>query len=504
MIMSKQHKNIHSAHSHSPPFMTSHMQYNNAMRAPPPSPTRQLPPPSPTIKQSPIEQTTQLKYKFQEAFQKKLHGENQLYDQLVKHFGSLKGNQLIVAYQALSQCSSSINSDFREFLEVIFRPDIVKVLYQKGEVVEAYNNMIISLISSHQNYLQYALKLIVGNFKPISDLELARIQTSKDGLLLQTGTLSVLEQIKFDNMHSLLQLITKKVPNSYSALVKRLESDYPHHTQSLAHHRFYVTNILRITDYAPQSIGHLFQIIVQQLIKLDSEIKVPRDEEEEEEEEEEDEAVLNPNQLFEFEDMREDVPEEHRQVIMAEKLDTIINLLFTYVQKCSLEIHKFEVIFQSMMRLFHSFVVNTYQLHSIQFLMFYICSFGESYVNKFVQYLLGKIFDQQLHQEVRKCCAAYLSGFISRAKYCSVQTVVAMLAELLGWLDSYIQSFERTVTYLDVESHSIFYSICQGVFYVLCYKIHEVMKNENGVQFLQNDAPIAKIVRSKFNPFKVC
>jgi RNA polymerase I-specific transcription initiation factor RRN3 len=480
------------------------MQYNNLSRPIAPSQPKQIvsTPPQPSSR---ADQVRILREKFQEAFQNRLRGNTAIYSQLVTHFGNLKGNSLSCAYEALAHCAASVDESFTEFLELIFRPNIAKVLYQKGEIVEAYNNMVVSLLSTHPNYLQHALKLVTTHFKPISEYDLTYLQASKDLSPVQLETLQLLEQNKYENIHLLLNLITKKLPNSLPNLVKRLEQEYPYHTQALSKHRAYVLNILRIVEYCPQLLNNIFLIVVQQLIKLDSEIKVDRDEEEEEEDdEEEEEFTMSQTQMFEFEDMREDVNEEHRQIIMAEKLDTIIYLVLSFVQQQSKDRSKIDILFQSMMRMFHSFVVNTYQLHSIQFLMFYICSFNEKYISNFVQFLLNKVFDQQLHQEVRKCCAAYLSGFISRAKYCSVQTVIAALGRLLAWADSYVQTFERTVTYLDVESHSIFYSICQGVFYVLCYKIDEIMKSENGVQFLQNEAPIAKIVRSKFNPFKVC
>ncbi|KAL0490164.1 RRN3 [Acrasis kona] len=300
------------------------------------------------------------------------------------------------------------------------------------------------------------------------------------------------------------------MPQSVVSILKKLETDYPHHSQPLIYHRCYVTNLLKITEYAPMLHNQTFQIIVQQLIKLDSEIKIPReenddededeDDEDDEEEEEEEEAFVLP---LDFEEIPKDAPEELRQVIFAEKLDTVMYILFDFIFKISTNPTKLQITFNSMMRQFHGFVVNTYQLHSIQFLMFYLCSFNEQYLNNFVQFLLTKIFDATLHQEVRKCCAAYLSGFISRAKYCPVKTVTAMLGQMLEWLNQYVLTHEKFVTYLDVESHSIFYSMCQGVFYVLCYKMHDMMRDEAGSAFLHNAASLTKVVQSNFNPLKI-
>ena len=153
--------------------------------------------------------------------------------------------------------------------------------------------------------------------------------------------------------------------------------------------------------------------------------------------------------------------------------------------------------------------------------MFYVCSFHVNYMERFISFLLGNIFNSQLHVEVRKCCAAYLSGLLSRAKYVTNTIVLRTLGQLLAWSEKYIITFEQSLQYLDVETHSLFYSICQGVFYVLCFKIQQLLKPEDGEggetspirkdvkqlmaegrQFF-SQSPIKRIIYSKFNPLKV-
>ncbi|KAG2382945.1 hypothetical protein C9374_004912 [Naegleria lovaniensis] len=400
------------------------------------------------------------------------------------------------------------------------------------------------------------MSCIVEHFHPIPDFELQRIEENSGGIKLTRELIETMERTRKQNVHNLLYKLQKKATNQLlfiDQLKDKIRHNYPHASYSLSIHRAFVGNLLSLDKYIPSLTSFCFTLVVQSLIEMDAQLVAMNAQTDgsmsassgNKNSEGVDLKHLE-NAIFDFE-FDESNAEEMR-IYCAEKLDSIVTVLFEYINEranapptspiqlqprqhnkylesgnseCKGKNEFMDSIFHSMMILFRSFVLNQYQLHSIQFLMFYICSFHVNYMERFISFLLGNIFNSQIHNEVRKCCAAYLSGMLSRAKYVSNTVILKTLGQLLNWCDKYITTFEQSVQYLDVETHSLFYSICQGVFYILCFKIHQLIKPETAEgednSLLRKDvkqlmaesrqffsqSPIKKIMYSKFNPLKI-
>lgn len=509
------------------------------------------------------------------------------YVSVVQKFHQLSPLQLVLTFKALSRITNEIvhsrslnNSQYsncKDLIHAILSTSTKVMCSNNKDLQISFDTLCLALYttsSSTNSTLitttnnnttatsihEMIISCLVEHFLPIPDFELKRIEENNGGLKLTAELIETLERTRKQNVHNLLYKIQKKATNQHlfiTQLKDRIRQVYPHASHSLSIHRAFVDNALSLDRYIPSLTSFCFSSVVQSLIEMDAQL-VAMNSQNDTFSSQTNKHIGNMNNeasdvkhlenaVFDFE-FDESNAEEMR-IYCAEKLDSIVTILFEYINERAnappsspvhlhpprqnnkyLESGNSEIkgknefldsIFHSMMVLFRSFVLNQYQLHSIQFLMFYVCSFHVNYMERFISFLLGNIFNSQLHVEVRKCCAAYLSGLLSRAKYVTNTIVLRTLGQLLAWSEKYIITFEQSLQYLDVETHSLFYSICQGVFYVLCFKIQQLLKPEDGEggetspirkdvkqlmaegrQFF-SQSPIKRIIYSKFNPLKV-
>jgi len=500
------------------------------------------------------------------------------YVSVVQKFHQLNALQLTLTFKALSRITNEIvfekegsSTNCRDLVHAVLSTSTKVFCSNNKDLQNSFDTLCLALYSasssihsstksdSRKNELVHIMivSCMVEHFLPIPDFELQRIEENTGGMKLTEELIETMERTRKQNVHNLIYKLQKKASNQplfFNLLKESLRKTSPHASFALSIHRAFVGNLLSVDKYIPSLTSFCFSLIVQTLIDMDAQLVAMNTSTD---------GSLSAtsykgnksieaidikhleNTVFDFE-FDESNTEEMR-IYCAEKLDSIVTLLFEYINEranlpptspinpnrqnkflesghseCKGKNEFMDSIFHSMMTLFRSFVLNQYQLHSIQFLMFYICSFHTNYMERFISFLLGNIFNSQLNGEVRKCCAAYLSGLLSRAKYVTNTIILKTLGQLLTWSEKYIITFEQSVQFLDVETHSLFYSICQGVFYVLCFKMHQILKpardeGENnslarkdvkqliaeGRQFF-SQSPIKRIIYSRFNPLKVC
>src|SRR5690606_26359510 len=120
------------------------------------------------------------------------------------------------------------------------------------------------------------------------------------------------------------------------------------------------------------------------------------------------------------------------------KLDAIMSLLYSYLYN-NKEGKQMDEIFNSLIQLFDKEIIPTYQLHYVQFLMFYVCSFKQAYVTQFLKYLFQRTKDMNSHTELRQSCVSYIGGILSRANYISTVTLKRTLLAFSEKIIAYIQ-----------------------------------------------------------------
>jgi RNA polymerase I-specific transcription initiation factor RRN3 len=298
-------------------------------------------------------------------------------------------------------------------------------------------------------------------------------------------------------------MVCSKVPLYAQILPKQIAEYFPHHSQSVTSYQRFIGNILKVTEYAQNVRNDIILIILEQIRKMDAELEVKP--EDDEDNEVEDDSQLDEQQLFYFDESINTSVNHDNNVLLAEKLDTAMALIFQYIKSIESNLPVLNEVFKTVLQNFGTGVLNTKQLHTTQFVMFLICSLNVRYQQTFLEFLLKKVFDEKCHMDVRVACTAYTASFLSRANYISTSILLKVLTAVLQALQQYIKTCEEKINMIDISTHRMFYIMCECVFYVLCYKTPMLMKEQEGSKFLMSSVEIlARIVKSKFAPFKVC
>lgn len=108
---------------------------------------------------------------------------------------------------------------------------------------------------------------------------------------------------------------------------------------------------------------------------------------------------------------------------------------------------------------------------------------------------------------MRQSAASYVAGFVARARPVTTESARVCLDLLSKWLNAYLDYFETAAGGSDApEDHSLFYNVCQAVFYIVCFRHVQLFASYDGV-----DGPAAmarlgldRVVNSRLNPLRVC
>lgn len=145
----------------------------------------------------------------------------------------------------------------------------------------------------------------------------------------------------------------------------------------------------------------------------------------------------------------------------------------------------------------------------MQYLIFYYCSLKNSYAETFAKRLIERALDEHIPLIERQSTAAYLSSFLSRAKYLRSATVQSHFHWLVRWLHLYIDQFEagcgatKMVTLSEVGRWAVFYTIANCVFYIFCYRektFHRSYQSDDAARKWD----FKRIVECGLNPLRVC
>lgn len=141
-------------------------------------------------------------------------------------------------------------------------------------------------------------------------------------------------------------------------------------------------------------------------------------------------------------------------------------------------------VYQMISPVFDASVLTTHRSKFVQFVMFVVCGLeneGASLDREFAAKLIDIVLDPYRATVTRQSGACYLASFMSRASYVSPETVCEAISALLRWAEAYMQSVgEYGSRASDVRDqcdlHSLFYTVCQASFYLMCFRGVEAMR----------------------------
>ncbi|KAK9901703.1 hypothetical protein WJX75_009400 [Coccomyxa subellipsoidea] len=177
----------------------------------------------------------------------------------------------------------------------------------------------------------------------------------------------------------------------------------------------------------------------------------------------------------------------------AEKLDALMGLVFEHLgRRC--EAGQLAAAWATTLHTFQRTILHTHRSKFTQYLLWYLCEKDPKHCSvSLVQLLLGQLTSPNVAPITRSAAAAYMASFLARAALVPENVLIEALQALAGWCLAYCQEQDAKdaraalavaplSTRLDMDAgptrgiqHQVFYAACQGLLYVLCYRLEQLM-----------------------------
>ncbi|XP_031269296.1 RNA polymerase I-specific transcription initiation factor RRN3 isoform X1 [Pistacia vera] len=359
---------------------------------------------------------------------------------------------LETSLKALSRAVSSLDIVHHEsLLTSIFQINIWN--FEPGEM-DAMIALIISLASSDGKYVDSCLTMLVNNFTPPSST-----------LLLQPWGIEIKKQV-ISRVHEAFENITKVVPLAPLRLLPIVLQRMP-----TVRNKDDRVEIGWDDDLHDESGKDIFEMDLEGVEQDGDELP---------------EGSLSKK--------------SSREKLIAELLDSLMELTFEHLESCKGDgrwIKVFDILLQS----FQITVLNAYKSKFAQFVMFYACALDPENCGVRFSTMLADIFASGVHSQITRMSAvSYLASFLSRAKFLSASIVISLLKRLVDWCLEYCNIHGGDI---NPKAHRVFYSGCQAIIYVLCFRMRSIMD----VPRLKSQLllmPLETILKHELNPLKVC
>ncbi|KAF9622951.1 hypothetical protein IFM89_035666 [Coptis chinensis] len=394
---------------------------------------------------------------------------------------------LVTSLRALSRVTSYIDSYHHgSLLDSIFD---IKMWDYGTDVMDALMELIVSLSAS--GYVVQCLHMLVKSFTP---------PKSFLPLLSQPRGIAKKKEV-LDRVHSALKEIADLVPLAPTTLQFRVLELMPHITNE---NEVYVENMLRLESgvFGTYLGKEILRAVIYRLVELDvSMIDFPVNSFfyiyiDQVEIEWEYILLDDPGRdIFnmELEDIDEDAEyadgNEGRQWklqpdVCAEKLDRLM-------------------VFETLLTSFETAILPAHKSKFAQFVIFYACSLDPEVCGEIFAKKLYKSFVYGATPLIRMSAVAYLASYLARGRFLPSDLVVSTLESLADWCSKYCKSQAIQEKSMNPELHKVFYSGCQAVMYVLCFRMRSIMD----LPHLKSQLlcmPLEDILWNPLNPLKVC
>uniref|UniRef100_A0A2P2LI22 Uncharacterized protein MANES_11G091200 n=3 Tax=Rhizophora mucronata TaxID=61149 RepID=A0A2P2LI22_RHIMU len=410
---------------------------------------------------------------------------------------------LVTSLKALSGAVSYIDdAHHHSLLSSIFGMSMWKY---GPDVMDALLELVISLAASNGKYVDSCLDMLISNFMPpvylIDTLKQPRGQAKKEQVL--------------SRVHAALKDITDLVPMATSRLssivVQRMPMTFKKHGEKdrmKYHTEIYVENMLRLEsgEFREFVGSRMLMAVVDMLIELDVAIgwnDILQDDSPKGifamELEDDDEGTISDDEDGDVELPRTLSHKSLGKNIIADLLDGLMVQTFEHLEFCASNSRLNEV-FETLLHSFMLTIMSTYKSKFAQFVMFYACALDpENCGVKFASVLADRFVygDNPL---TRMSAVAYLASYLARGKFLSAAFVTSILKRVVDWCLEYCKTQDGD---MNPKAHKVFYSGCQAIMYVLCFRMGSMMD----IPWLKSQLllmPIEAIIKHKLGPLKVC
>ncbi|KAK3930013.1 RNA polymerase I-specific transcription initiation factor RRN3 [Frankliniella fusca] len=397
----------------------------------------------------------------------------------------VKDKELCLLLREAQDCVSLLDQNLGLFIQVLL---IVKWAHRGPEAVAAFQSFLLDLCSAHSYHTKAVLDHLIVNFKGGSD----------DVTEWTSGMPTLEEERIFQNIHHVLKKLLRVIPMAGDILMSSIISAFPYLKRSTREHQAFVHNMLEILKYQPKFRKEFLHLITKKLVDLDT--HAPRSEIEEAEN---DDAMDVDEDIFSLEQ------EQGMKHPIANTLDHLMMRLFTFIKNECVDPNTGEItlersysVYKDFQEVFERVILLTHNTHHVQFLMWYLCSLRPKLAEVYVKYLWRLVLSIHVAPVTRQSAAAYVSSFLARANFVKLDFLKSTLQEMSDWIHSYINNLDGQKT-VEMRLHVLFYSVCQALFYLLCFRHKDLFRTKQNMVFLRG-LNLTKMVTCTLNPLRVC
>jgi RNA polymerase I-specific transcription initiation factor RRN3 len=361
---------------------------------------------------------------------------------------------LVTTLKALSESVSKIDIMYHHaLLHNIFT---MCIWYLHEETRVALLDLITRLAVVADQYLRECLQMLVNNFTPPRPLV---------PLMEQPGWLAK-KKVIYSQLHESLKMISDTVPLAARILKDVINRSMPKLFDTKAKMVSFVECMLGLdTERLGDLIGTtLLEKVVDLLTELDVNITW------EDILQEEHSKGIFEMELVDLDDDEDYLGQEGTKAlfggnVFADKLDGLMVVVCEHLKSCDRD--RLFKEFGILKTIFRKAVLKVHKSKFAQFIMFYACSLDPEICGVDFALFLTDIFTKKEDDAIARMSAvSYVGSYLSRARFISADTVVAVLKRLVEWCDSYCKLKRDPVKPID---HQIFYASCQvccGSFYM--------------------------------------
>ncbi|XP_010478481.1 PREDICTED: RNA polymerase I-specific transcription initiation factor rrn3-like [Camelina sativa] len=379
-------------------------------------------------------------------------------------------------------------------IDVVHHRDLLSTIFtmslwnHRPNVMDALVDLIISLAVTSGKYLDLCLNMLVSNFIPPPSVT----DEKKEEVHLR--------------VHEALHKISYLIPLAPSKLAPILAQRMPkiHIKDSFIVTLTYVDNLLKLENSPLGKVvgSMIFMVVMERLRDLDLEIgsdDILQDDSNrgmfDMELEYAVESTMNEGDEFQLGALYQYT--SHGNVV-SDLLDKLMVRSFKHLKFCQ-NSGRLDEVFEILFESFENYILNTCKTKFSQFLMFYACSLDpENCGVKFASKLLEIYLSSNTTRLNRMSAVSYLASYLSRGKFLPPSFVASMLKRLVDECAEYCRTCNDG---MKPKAHQVFYSGCQAILYVLCFRMRSILDIPRFQSLL---TPLESILCHKLNPLMVC
>ncbi|GAX28381.1 RNA polymerase I-specific transcription initiation factor RRN3 [Fistulifera solaris] len=367
-------------------------------------------------------------------------------------------------------CLTSVSKKHARLIHMIVRFD---PFAQSAEEGDENNNIIdLTLVDAHFNLLVVLVSanstLLVPTISALWKLLITQEDASKE---------------RWYRVHAALATIMFMCPTGKMEMFPIVSSNTPFRKKEESSLRWYYKNCLDVLEYIASMEGELIALMIDRCLEMDVEIKINDGGEVSIDRDSHDPGIF---QLDLEEKAKEVLPEDATVDEMADRLDSIMKILFEYIEsRCEQDLSNAYNIFSILLRSFEKSILITHKSKFVQFLILHLCGLESRQMEhdaeasllyrEYASKLIEIILDPYRAIAIRQCAACYLASFVSRATYVCAETICEAVSALLRWAEAYVATLQSSAVYaVDIRNqcslHSLFYTVCQSSFYIMCFR----------------------------------